>query len=145
MHKEYLKAIIEKSDKEDMEELGHLFNRTMDHLRDCNYDLYEDIECKMYELVYGEKLTLTMAENWVKDMKPMAKWTKEETDNVISKKDLDVNDIDFYACMNMMYSDYGKTFGEDVEKYIDMSLDFLNDPDAKENKLYRYYKYLTKK
>lgn len=137
--------IINKSDKEDMQELGYLFNKTMDHLKECDYELYDDIECKMYELVYGEKLTLTMAENWVKEMKPMAKWTKEETDKVISEKDLDINDVDFFVCMNMMYSDYNKIFGDDLEKYVKLSLDFLNDTDAKDNKLYRYYKYIVKK
>lgn len=143
MHREYLKAIIDKSSKEDMEELACLFNKTMDHLKECDYDLYEDIECKMYELVYGERLTLEMAEEWVRNMKPMGKWTKEETDELISKKGLNIDNINFYVTMNMMYSDYCKVIGEDIEKYIEMSLDFLEDIDAKPNKLYRYHKYIV--
>ena len=145
MHKQYLKMIIENGKQEDMEELGHLFNKAMDHLKDCDKELYDKIECKMYEMIYGEKLSLEMAEDWVKNMQPMAKWTKEEIDGVISTYNLDVDGIDFYVTMNMMYSDYSKDIEENLDEYIKMSLDFLNDVDAQPNKLYRYYKYIVKK
>ena len=145
MHKEYLKMIIENSKQEDMEELGYLFNEAMNHLEECNNELYNKIECKMYEMIYGERLSLEMAEEWVKEMKPMAKWTKEETDSVLSTHNLNLDDIDFFVTMNMMYSDYSKNIGEDLETYIAMAKDFLDDVDARPNKLYRYKKYIVKK
>lgn len=50
-----------------------------------------------------------------------------------------------FVTTNMMYSDYSKNIGEDLETYIAMAKDFLDDVDARPNKLYRYKKYIVKK
>lgn len=50
--------------------------------------------------------------------------TKGDFDGVISTYNLDVDGIDFYVTMNMMYSDYNKDIEEKLDEYIKMSLDF---------------------
>lgn len=138
--KEYMDKIIENGSKEDMEKLEEKFYDLMSYAKTHEVSLYDKIECELYKIAYGEVITPELADKWVSNMRPLAKWTKSETDDVLKTKGLDVNDVDFYVVMNMMYSDYKNVLGEDdVNKYVEMALDFLHDEDAGENKLFNYY------
>lgn len=138
--REYLTKIIEEGNKEDMLKLEEKFYDAMGYLETHEDGLYCKIKCELYKIAYGEKITLNLANKWVSEMRPLAKWTKAETDNILKTKGLDVDDIDFYITMNMMYSDYKNVLGEDdVNKYVEMALDFLHDEDAGEHKLFHYY------
>lgn len=70
-------------------------------------------------------------------------WTMEETTSVLKQKGFNLDPVEFYACMNMMYSDYSKVAKRfnvnSADFYASMSDAFLNDRDAKKNKLYLYY------
>lgn len=146
MHiKEYLEKIVDKGKAEDMRELSHILDKVVHHLKECDPEWYNKICLKLYEMAYGKVLTLEMAEEWVRSMKPMAKYTKEETDSIIKEKALNVNDINFYAALNMICSDYGKVIGEDLDKYVEFTMAFLNDEDAKPDKLYLYWKDIVMK
>ena len=46
--------------------------------------------------------------------------------------------------MNMAYSDYKDIFGDDVEIYVKFSKCFIEDEDAKEGKVYLYFKNIPK-
>lgn len=61
MHKEYIKKIMENSEsysKEDIykmiDKYGCLMEETMDHLKECDEKLYDEIECSLYEMAYRE-------------------------------------------------------------------------------------------
>jgi hypothetical protein len=41
--------------------------------------------------------------------------------------------------MNSAYNDFRDLFGDDTEKYIKYSLDFINDEDARPDKVFIYY------
>lgn len=145
MHiKEYLAKIVEDGDKKEMQELSYMLDELVCYMKEYNHDLYCDYKMKLYEMAYGKVLTLEMAEEWVKEMQPMARWTYEETDKILLDYNLKINQIDFYVVMNMMYSDYGKVLGEDIETYIKMTKAFLEDKDAKDGKLYNYWKSIVK-
>lgn len=50
----------------------------------------------------------------------------------------------YYLCMNMAYNDYYKTAesvgkGEDPEFYFSIARDFINDADAKDFKVEKYF------
>ena len=98
----------------------------------------------------GKVLTKDMAEEWVKSMKPMAKWDYNTTSAV--KKQYGINDIDdtcFYVVMNMLYSDMSNLLGngdtpESLNNYIEATKDWLHDEDVSKNKLYDYWKYVVK-
>ena len=140
MHiKKYMEQAIAKGNKEDMQELGELFFEMANFIYNCDKNFYKKIECKMYELANGKNITLELAEKWVDEMMPRAKWYKNETDNLIKQKGLQVNDIEFYVTMNMLHSDYNNVIEDDVEKYIIMAMDFLKDEDVAEHKLFNYY------
>ena len=47
------------------------------------FEIYEKYKMCIYEIAFGKVLTKEMAEKWVKDMKPMAKWDYDTTTAVI--------------------------------------------------------------
>ena len=91
-----------------------------------------------------------MAEKWVESMTPPYKWSYETTNRVREQKGItDIDDISFYVVMNMLYSDMSDVLGSgdddiSLNTYIEATRDWLDDIDAEENKLYRYWKYVIK-
>ena len=136
---DYIDKIISSDNKEKMTELKELYKDTLDYIKATDLQKYREIECSLYEIIEGKKLNEEKAKRWVSEMKPSAKWSMEEIDNLRGNIPL----VDFYVLMNMMYSDYHKVLGEDVEKYVEMSNAWYNDPDTSKKgseKLYCYYK-----
>lgn len=142
--KEYLKKIIDNNNIEEMHKIEGLFCNMMAYMKEYNADMYNDIKRELYTVANGKVITLELAEKWVSEMRPLAKWTKAETDGILKQKGLQVNDVDFYVVMNMMYSDFHNTLDDDIEKYILLSVDFLKDEDVEKDKLYNYYYYVVK-
>lgn len=70
-------------------------------------------------------------------------WTLEQTSKVLRDKDLNCPSMEFYATINMMWSDYAKVaekFGvNNLDFWSEMALAFLKDEDAAPDKLARYY------
>lgn len=66
-------------------------------------------------------------------------WTHEQTQTYMNSHEeyKNLNDLDFYVAMNMMYSDYYKP-SYTTENYASMAKDFLTDKDAPGNKVVRY-------
>lgn len=147
MHTYYINEIIKSNDNQKMNKLKELYENTITHLKISDPELYKEIECDLYEIVEGKKLTKEKASEWVNSMKPFPKWTIEEIEKVQSAKRIDIPLADLYALMNMMYTDYNDVIGEDVDKYLSLSLDWYNDKDTKltkSEKLYCYYKNIVK-
>lgn len=145
--KEYVKRIVDNGKPEDMERLSDMLDETIIKLKIYDEKCYDEYKMDLYEMAYGKKITLDMADSWVKAMTPRAKWAKEETDQVLSP--YGINLIDGYVVMNMLYSDMKNVLGtgddeESLNRYIQATQDWLNDSDADEDKLYNYYKYIIK-
>lgn len=70
-------------------------------------------------------------------------WTYEQVRQAMSQKGLQGDPIEYYVVMNMMYSDYcgvAKKLGVNkLDFYTEMSKAFLQDKDAPDDKLARYY------
>ena len=142
--KEYLKKIIDNNKVDEMHEIEKLFCDMITYLKENNIEMYHDIKRELYTIANGKVITLELAEKWVSEMRPMAKWTKAETDSILKQKGLQINDIDFYVAMNMIYSDFHNAIDDDTEKCILLAVDFLKDEDVSENKLYNYYYHIVK-
>lgn len=93
-------------------------------------------------------VTPEKAEEWTKEMKNEdgskgPHWSMEQTKGVKDKLQLNVDPVEFYVTMNMMYSDYcgvARKYGIDnPEFYAHMSKAFLNDKDAGPGKLAKYF------
>lgn len=148
MHTYYIDKIVKSDDNKKMEELRQLLIDTITYLKGTDYDKYKDIECKLYEIVEGRKLTEEKAIEWVESMIPKSKWTLEEIKDLKKKKEVNVPDIAAYVIMNMLYSDFGDVLGEEmtdstIDKYIKATEDWYYDEDAiktEDEKLYCYWK-----
>lgn len=75
-------------------------------------------------------------------------WSMDQTKQVAAQKNVSENPLEFWVAMNMMYSDYcamaKKHNVNTVDFYVDMAKAFLDDKDAKPDKLGRYYYSIVK-
>ena len=143
MHKIYL----EKADL--MKHKGKvidIIDMLMCNAKETDYKLYSFVEGEMYEMVYGKKLNEEMAHEWVKNMKPAGlHWTMEQTTNAMKSLGYNCDALDFFVVANMMYNDYFNIVKDDEEMALRLAYDWLKDEDAKENKLYNYWKHIIKR
>lgn len=84
------------------------------------------------------------AKAWVSTMAPAAKWTMKQTTAVMHQKGYDHKPCEFWAVMNMLYSDYGKVMAkcnaDKPEIRSDMADAWITDPDARPHITGRYYR-----
>lgn len=76
-------------------------------------------------------------------------WTLEQTADVAKQRGINCDKNDFWAVMNMMYSDYCKIAAKhSVDTpgfYADLAKAFLDDADAVDGKAYAYWDCITDK
>lgn len=144
MIKKMLNTIIAKNKVEDMEDLSDIFEELFSNVKHRDDRTYKDIKYRLHKMAYGEHLTKEMAEHWVASMENKdgtigAHWSFEQTSQYATSYDKN----DWYAVMNMMYSDYyNQTF--DTTNYIKMAKDWMDDKDVREGKTLRYYLFVVK-
>ena len=106
-----------------------------------------------------EAFTRHEAEEWTEHMrgtdpaKPMgAKWTAEQIRPIAQKYGISGDGEkfwEFYAVMNMLYSDYygiAKKYNVvTADFFADMAMAFISDEDAEPGKVWRYYKYIAER
>lgn len=139
MHRELIDKLIAEGTSEDMECLRHILINLIDELSYTDRDKYKKIEYKLYKKVYGEHLNEDLAKCWVsgmenKDGTKGEHWTLEQTSSFAGN----YNKYDFYAVLNMVYSDYYNS-KFDTNTYVDLAKDWLNDSDVPEGKTLKYY------
>lgn len=150
MHTCYMEKIIKDDTQEGMDKLGEAFNNAFEYIKEHDKEMYKKLELKLYEGAYGKVLNEEMAKEIVHNMKPMAKWTLEETNQVHSQFGINnISPLDFFVVMNMMYSDMKNVLGdgatpESIEKYVVATKDWILDEDAKEGKVFCYFNYIVK-
>ena len=95
------------------------------------------------------EFTESDAREWVSHMDPPGRWSMEQTTAVMRQHGYDHRPCVFYAVMNMMWSDYGKTvgkFGVDrADFWAEMANDFISDPDAEDMKVGRYWRDIVRR
>lgn len=144
--KEYIAKIIINGRQEDMEELSDMFDESLEKLKEKDEKCYEEYKAKLYEMVNGKELTEEMANEWVYNMKPKHEhWTMEETTEAMQKMGYNCDKLEFYVVANMVYNDYYDLVKDNEELALRLANDWLKDEDAKENKLYEYWKHVIKK
>lgn len=140
MHRVLIPKIIEEGKPEDMECLKHIMIESIDKLKHIDHDMYKRIEHKLYKLVYGEHLSKELAHEWVSDMENKdgskgGHWTYEQ---VMQHYPGSIDKNDWYAILNMMYSDhYNPRF--DMQTYVDLAKDWFADKDVNKGKTLNYY------
>lgn len=99
-----------------------------------------------------EPMTRARAERWVQGMRnssgmPGQHWTMEQAKQLMARHGYEDDPVEFYAAINMIWSDYAQAaqkVGCDKEDlYAALADAFLNDADARPEKLARYYEYIV--
>lgn len=138
---EIIERIVDNGRIEDMEALSDILEDLMELIKKYNMDCYEKYEMQLYKMAYGNTFNKYMAESIVNKMQPYGeKWSINETKRVQDEYGLQsTNEADFYIVLNAMYNDYNNIFGENTEMYVRLADDFINDEDAKRDKIFIYF------
>lgn len=150
--REYISKIGENKKIEDMQELGDMLADIIYNMKESHHELYEKYKMELYIMANGKVLTDDMKREWVKEMKPMAKWTEEEVKSVVSQYGIKVPYMSAYVILNMLYSDMKNALGsgddeESLKRYLQATNDWYFDEDSKvdgEEKLFNYKFYVVK-
>lgn len=150
--REYISKIGENKKIEDMQELGDMLADIIYEMKESHHELYEKYKMELYIMANGKVLTDDMKREWVKEMKPMAKWTEEEVKSVVSQYGIKVPYMSAYVILNMLYSDMKNALGsgddeESLKRYLQATNDWYFDEDSKvdgEEKLFNYKFYVVK-
>ena len=146
MHKMYVEKIIAKANKEDMIKLEEVFDKAVEHIKECDPDLYDCLELELYEILNGKHFTEEKAKHWVMNMEPVGqKYTLEETTQAMQRLGFVCDKFDFYIATNMMANNYHNITKDDQDFCYKLAYSFLKDEDAVDGKLFEYYKYIVKK
>lgn len=150
--REYISKIGENKKIEDMQKLGDMLADIIYDMKESHHELYEKYKMELYIMANGKVLTDDMKREWVKEMKPMAKWTEEEVKSVVSQYGIKVPYMSAYVILNMLYSDMKNALGsgddeESLKRYLQATNDWYFDEDSKvdgEEKLFNYKFYVVK-
>ena len=143
MHRKLISEIVHKGKPSDMECLADIMEDMIDDLKYTEHHKYKAIEHKLHTLVYGEHLSEYLAHHWVSHMENKdgthgEHWTMDQTNQFAGNH----NHCDWYAVMNMIYSDYyNPKF--DTNTYVELAHDWINDADVGEGKTLKYYLYVV--
>ena len=138
---DYIEKIINDGNIENMHKLSEILDDTMEIIQKYDEDCYKKYEMELYKMAYGETLSRDMAEHIVKKMRPYGmKWDLEQVRQVQDQYGIDnIRTIDFFVVLNSAFNDYSNLFEDNIEKYIKFTIDFINDEDAKEGKVFKYF------
>lgn len=138
---DYIEKIVDNGDIESMRELAYMLEDTIEEVQKYDEHKYKKYAMKLYKLAYGETLSRDMAEDIVNSMSPYGmKWTLEETKDLQARFGLtDLRSIDVFVVMNSAYNDYRDIFDDNVELYIKFATDFIEDEDAGNGKVFKYF------
>lgn len=145
MHiKKMIQEIVDKGKHEDMECLSEILTDLIYDLKQSDKGYFHAIEYKLHTMAYGPHLTEDMAKHWVECMQNKdgtigPHWTMEQTNQYAGRH----HHADFYAVLNMMYSDYySSNFSTDT--YVELAHNWLDDVDVPEGKTLKYYMRVVK-
>ena len=137
--KEYLQMIVNNGKQEDMDCLGDILIESLYDIKESNYMKFKRYKNKIKGMAYNYKVDKELAHEIVEDMKPLGEyWNMETIASVIGN---DMHRLeDMYIVMNSLANDYQNVVSlEDVDTYIKMAHAWLDDVDAKENKVWWYF------
>lgn len=143
----YIKRIVEIGSNEDMHEMSDIFDDTLETIQKLDDRKYKQYKMRLYKIAYGNVLNQKMADEIVAKMRPSGmRWSIEETKDLQRQYGLEqINDTDFYVVMNSAYNDYRDLFNDNVEDYMKFTLDFIQDEDAVNDKVFLYFTEIVEK
>lgn len=134
------------------EQLKSFLKEQLDELKRTMPELYEEMECDLYEHIHGPHFTKWKYECAVAGLENQdgtkgPHWTVEDTTSVARQKGLQFdrfNEYDFAFAMNMVYSDFYGFIPDTIDSYYKVAKAFIEDRDAPKGKAFLYYKAMHK-
>lgn len=138
---EIIQTIVDNGKIEDMHTLSNILEDVLEEIEKYDKECYDKYVMELYKMAYGNVLNRQMAEEIVSKMRPYGKrWDIEETQQIQNQYGLNnIRSVDFFIVMNSSFNDFRNIFEDDIEKYIKFSVDFIQDEDAKPDKVFLYY------
>lgn len=137
--KEYIEKIVQNGRQEDMDCLSDILVDLLYEVKEINYDEFRKYKIKIKGMAYNYKIDEELAHEIVENMKPLGEyWNMETVASVIFNDNHRLEDM--YVIMNSLVNDYQNVINpEEVQTYINMAHAWLDDIDAKENKVWWYF------
>ena len=137
--KEYINKIVELGKPEDMECLSDMMVDLLYDLKENNEYEYKKYKMKIKGMAYDYTIDEELAKEIVKDMKPLGEYWDMGTIQVAIEPDTH-RLVDMYVVMNSLVNDYGNVINPDeVSTYVKMAHSWIDDIDAKDNKMWKYF------
>lgn len=125
------------------EKLMELADWAFGMLEQSDHRSYTEIMNKMEKFAYD--ISKENAEKIVRNMRPRGEvWSYEQVKDYIATRGITDRCVDYYLCMNMAKNDFFNTASrvnaqDDVEFYFSIANDFINDIDADNYKIGKYF------
>lgn len=147
MHKMYINKIVESGSAEDLKKLESLLGKAIDHIKECDYELYKCMETELYTAIYGKKFTENMARDIINNMKPYGcHFSLEESKSIQNQYGLtNLEPMEFWIVINSAYNDYRDILEDNIEMYAKFAKNFIMDEDAVKDKVWEYFCVIPKK
>lgn len=138
---EYIEKIVKEGSIQEMEHLSDMLENLLEMIQEYDPACYKEYEMQLYKMAYGNKLNKEMAEEIVSKMMPYGKrWSFEETRKIQEQYGVqNIDSVDFFIVLNSAFNDYRDLFGDNLDSYIKFTIDFIQDEDAKDDKVFLYY------
>ena len=122
-----------------MKKLGDMLADIIYSTKESHPDLYKKYKTKLIGMAYNYQIDKELAHEIVEDMKPLGEyWSMETIASVIGNDTHRLEDM--YVVMNSLANDYQNVVSLDnAETYVKMAHAWLDDVDAKEHKLWKYF------
>lgn len=147
MHiKKYIKEIVENGRPEDMEKLSDLLDEIIYVIKDYDKNLYERYKMYLYRMAYGNVFDEEMAEDIIENMQPYGMhFNLEQSKEIQNKFQMeDIKPIEFWIVLNSAFNDFQDIFEDSLEMYARYTRDFIQDEDAKNDKVFLYFTTIPK-
>ena len=138
---EIIQVIVDNGRIEDMRTLSDMLEDTLEELQNYDKECYDKYMMELYKMAYGNTLNRQMAEEIVSNMRPYGqRWSMQEAQEIQERYGIDnVRAVDFFVVMNSAFNDYRNLFDDNLDMYVKFTMDFINDEDAKEGKVFKYF------
>jgi hypothetical protein len=137
--KEYIEKIVANGKQEDMDCLSDILVNSLYKIKEFDYNDFKKYKIKIKGMAYNYQIDDELAQEIVKDMKPLGEyWNMATIQSVISNDNHRL--CDMYVVMNSLANDYQSIISlDDTETYVKMARAWLDDIDGKTNKVWWYF------
>lgn len=135
----YIDEIISNGNNQQMEDLRNIFNDLLEIVKKENETEYKTICNRIKGIATNYQINEELAKDIVHEMKPYGEyWSIETIKSVVGNDTHKIEDM--YLVMNSLVNDYSEDISpEQTDLYIKLAHSWIDDVDAKEHKMWKYF------